>query len=67
MRIIIKIVLTFLVLAIATPISAVAKQTPFLNLILLAGIIAAVVAIWKYDPSKNSKSSNQDKHELDKS
>jgi hypothetical protein len=73
MRVIIKIALTLLVFIIATPISVAAKQVPFLNLVLFAGIIAGIVAIWKYDPSKNSESSdieisdNNDKHKLDKS
>lgn len=73
MRVVLKIVLSFVVLMIATPISAAAKQAPFLNLILVAGIVGALIAIWKYNPDKKNqttdvaKSDDQDKHQLDKS
>lgn len=73
MRVVLKIVLSFVVLMIATPISAAAKQAPFLNLILVAGIVGALIAIWKYNPDKKDqttevvKSEDKDKHQLDKS
>jgi len=73
MRVVLKIVLSFVVLMIATPISAAAKQVPFLNLIVIAGIVGALIAIWKYNPDKKdqttevAKSDDQDKHQLDKS
>lgn len=72
MRVIIKIVLCIVVLIVATPISALAKQAPFLNLILVAGIVGAFVAIWKYNPDKkdeneSSELTKTDGHELDKS
>jgi hypothetical protein len=73
MRVVLKIVLSLVVLIIATPISAAAKQVPFLNLLLVAGIVGALIAIWKYNPDKKdqstevAKSDDQDKHQLDKS
>jgi uncharacterized membrane protein YeaQ/YmgE (transglycosylase-associated protein family) len=73
MRVVLKIVLSFVVLMIATPISAAAKQVPFMNLIVIAGIVGALIAIWKYNPDKKdqttevAKSDDQDKHQLDKS
>ena len=56
MRIIIKIALCVLVLIIAAPISALAKQAPFMNLILVAGLFGAFRAIWKYNPDKQDES-----------
>ena len=50
MRIVLKIILSFVVLLIATPISAAAKEVPFLNLILVAGIVGWLIAIWRYNP-----------------
>lgn len=73
MRVVLKIILSFVVLIIAAPISAAAKQVPFLNLILVAGIVGALIAIWKYNPDKKDQSTevakpdDQDKHQLDKS
>lgn len=73
MRVVLKIVLSFVVLMIATPISAAAKQAPFLNLILVAGIVGALIAIWKYNPDKKdqttevAKSDDKDNNQLDKS
>lgn len=73
MRVVLKIVLSFVVLMIATPISAAAKQVPFMNLIVIAGIVGALIAIWKYNPDKKdqttevAKSDDQHKHQLDKS
>jgi len=73
MRVVLKVVLSFVVLMIATPISAAAKQVPFLNLIVIAGIVGAFIAIWKYNPDKKdettevAKTDDQDKHQLDKS
>ena len=72
MRVIIKIILTFVVIFAAIPLSFFVKQVPFLNLILIAGLVAGIVAIWKYDPDKKNesndieKSDNADKHQLDK-
>jgi hypothetical protein len=55
MRIIIKIILCLVVLVIATPISVLAKQAPFMNLILVAGLFGAFRAIWKYNPDKQNE------------
>lgn len=63
MRIIAKIVLTILVFIVATPISVAAKEVPFLNIILLAGIVGGIVAIWKYNPNKETINNNK---EIDK-
>jgi hypothetical protein len=63
MRIIAKIVLTILVFIVATPISVAAKEVPFLNIILLAGIVGGIVAIWKYNPNKKTINNNK---EIDK-
>lgn len=63
MRIIAKIVLTILVFIVATPISVAAKEVPFLNIILLAGIVGGIVAIWKYNPNKETNNNNK---EIDK-
>jgi accessory gene regulator protein AgrB len=60
MRIIAKIVLTILVFIVATPISVVAKEIPFLNIILLAGIVGGIVAIWKYNPNKEKINNNKE-------
>lgn len=67
-RVLIKIVLTFVALIIATPIFAVTKEVPFLKLVLLAGLVAGIAAIWKYNPDKNNenKSDENDKYQLDK-
>ena len=68
MRTIVKIILTFVVLIIATPIFDVAKEVPIMKLVLLAGIVAGIVAIWKYNPDKNDGNNTDDidKHQLDK-
>ena len=72
MRVIIKITLTFAVIFVAIPLSFFAKQVPFLNLILIAGVVAGITAIWKYNPDKKNESNdiekfdNADKHQLDK-
>ena len=63
MRTIAKIVLTILVFIVATPISVAAKEVPFLNIILLAGIVGGIVAIWKYNPNKETINNNK---EIDK-
>lgn len=68
MRVIIKIVLTFVALIIATPIFAITKEAPILKLLLFAGFIAGIIAIWKYNPDKKveNKLDETDKHQLDK-
>lgn len=68
MKIIIKIILSFIALIIATPIFAIVKEVPALKLVLLAGLVAGITAIWKYNPDKKNenKSNEIDKHQLDK-
>ena len=60
MRIIAKIVLTILVFIVATPISVVAKEIPFLNIILLAGIVGGIVDSRKYNPNKEKNNHNKE-------
>lgn len=68
MRVVIKIVLSFVAFVIAIPIFAVTKEVPILKLVLLAGLVAGITAIWKYNPDKKdeNKSGETDKHQLDK-
>lgn len=63
---IVKILLTVVLLIVATPFFEIAKQTPVLKLVLLAGLVGALVAIWK-KPKEESSENNDDKHQLDKS
>lgn len=65
MRYIIKILLIFVLFVIATPFFAVVKGAPPLKLIFLAGLVAGISAIWKYNP--NATSSEIDKQHVDKS
>jgi hypothetical protein len=73
MRTVIKIILTIVALFIATPIFALTKEVPFLKLILTAGLVGGLIAIWRYNPDKKSESTevtktdDVDKHQLDKS
>lgn len=62
MKTTIKIVLTIIILIVAIPIFDVIKNTPVVKLILFAGIIGGVTAIWKSKPEDNEK----DNHHLDK-
>ena len=72
MRIIVKIGLTIVTFLVSLPILALAREVPFLKLILIAGLIAGITAIWKYNPDKKSesidvsKTDGEDKHQLDK-
>jgi len=47
----------------------VAKQVPILKLVLLAGIVGALYAIWKKEKvdGGENKQEDDDKHQLDKS
>ena len=58
----IKIVLTIVIFIVAIPIFDVTKSVPVLKLILLAGIVGGVTAIWKSKPEEKEK----DNHHLDK-
>ena len=58
----IKIFLTIIILIVAIPIFDLSKNVPALKLILLAGIVGGVIAIWKSTPEENEK----DNHHLDK-
>lgn len=64
MKTAIKIVLTIVILVVAIPIFDVTKNVPALKLILLAGIVGGVVAIWKSKPEEEVK--DKDNHHLDK-
>ena len=71
MRTFIKIVLTIVAFVIATPIFALAEKQPALKVIFLAGLVGGIVAIWKYNPNNHesaeiNKSTDQDKHQLNK-
>lgn len=68
MKVVIKIVLTFVALIVATPIFAATKDVPALKLVLTAGLLAGIIAIWKYNPDKpeEKKVNVEDKHQLDK-
>ncbi len=61
----VKIILTIIILIVATPMMEVAKQAPVLKLVLLAGIVGAFYAIWKKDNDNDKE--DDDKHQLDKS
>ena len=65
----VKILLTIIVLIVATPMMEVAKQVPILKLVLLAGIVGALYAIWKKEKvdGGENKQEDDDKHQLDKS
>lgn len=73
MRIILKIILTIVAFIIATFLIGVIKdasgrETPgALGLVIGAGLVAGIVAIWKYNPDKENQQNNIDKHQLDKS
>lgn len=62
MKTTIKIVLTIVIFIVAIPIFDITKNVPALKLILLAGIVGGVIAIWKSKPEENEK----DNHHLDK-
>lgn len=64
MRTFIKIILTIAILMIGTPIFEVVKNTPILKIALMAGLLAGIVAIWKYKPGKENNPS--DKQQLNK-
>jgi hypothetical protein len=72
MRTLIKILLTFAALVACTPIFAVVQEVPLLKLVLIAGLIAGIRAIWKYSPEKTQQTTNDmtvpqaDIHQLDK-
>ncbi len=68
MRTLVKIVLTVVALIVTIPIFAVTKEIPILKLAIVAGLVAGVTAIWKYNPDKKitNKSENITNHQLDK-
>lgn len=74
MRIVIKIILTLVAFIIATLFIGVLNSTTgnsspgILGLVLGAGLIAGIVAIWKYNPENKPESEDKiDKYKLDKS
>lgn len=54
----------FILFIIATPLFVLVKDAPSLKLIFLAGLVAGIGAIWKYDSDTSSEIDNQ---HLDKS
>ena len=68
MRTLTKIVLTIIALIITIPIFVITKETPILKLAIIAGLVAGVRAIWKYNPDKKviTKSEGLINHQLDK-
>jgi hypothetical protein len=65
MRILIKILLIFVLFVIATPLFVLVKDAGPLKLVFLAGLVAGIAAIWKYNP--DASSSEIDNQHLDKS
>lgn len=68
MRILIKIVLTIIAFMIAVPFFAILKEIIILKLVILAGLVAAITAIWKYKPNNDNddKLKSIDNQQLDK-
>ena len=69
MRTIIKLVLSIILFIICIPLSAIGEQqNPALKIIVLAGLVGGLIAIWKYKPSEDNQNSkdDNDKHMLDK-
>ncbi len=67
MRILLKITLTIVFFIIAIPIFAATQEVAILKLVLMAGLIAAIAAVWKYNPDKNDDNNLPgDGQELDK-
>ena len=64
MRTAIKGVVIFLIFMVATPLFALAKQSPGLHVPVIAGVAASVYGVWKYDPDKGS---DDEEYSLDKS
>ncbi len=67
MRVIIKIVLSIVLFIICIPLSAMGNENPTLKLLVLAGLVGGLIAIWKYKPKDESEDKNDnDQHFLDK-
>ena len=72
MRVILKVVLTIVAFFIAAFFIGIIKDSSgsqssgVLGLVIGAGLLAGVVAIWKYNPDKNENSNISDNHQLDK-
>lgn len=64
MRTAVKGAVIFLIFMVATPIFALAKQSPGLHVPVIAGVTAAVYGVWKYDPDSNDE---DEEYALDKS
>lgn len=66
MRTVIKLVLSIVLLIICIPLSALANQeNPTLKVIVMAGLVGGLIAIWKYKPDQKNNDEN-DNHMLDK-
>ena len=72
MRIVVKIILTIVAIILATFLmgalkSSTGSESPgVLGLVIGAGLIGGIIAIWRYNP-KTEDGDQIDKHQLDKS
>lgn len=69
MRTVIKLVLSIVLFIICIPLSAFAgAENPALKIIVMAGLVGGLVAIWRYKPSDEITNNDEDndKHMLDK-
>ncbi|NLT52473.1 MAG: hypothetical protein GXX85_16350 [Ignavibacteria bacterium] len=72
MRVVVKIILTIVAIIIATFLIGALKSatgsesTDVLGLVIGAGLLGGIIAIWKYN-SKPDENNQVDKHQLDKS
>ena len=69
MRTVIKLILSIVLFIICIPLSAVAgAENPTLKVIVMAGLVGGLIAIWRYKPSEDNQNNNEDndKHMLDK-
>jgi hypothetical protein len=67
MNVILKIVLSIVAFIIAIPIFAAVQEVAFIKLALIAGLIAGITAIWRYNPDKKDDGNLPgDSQELDK-
>ena len=65
MRVVIKIILSFVLFVICIPLSALGQETPPIKILVLAGLVGGLIAIWKYKPTEEKQEEN-DNHHLDK-
>ena len=68
MRTVIKLILSIVLFIICIPLSAIAgAENPTLKVIVMAGLVGGLIAIWKYKPSEDNQNNieDNDKHMLD--